>query len=68
MPYLVENERTGLLSKVGDEKALAANVIRLLCNPDLATTLARNAYEESKKFTWEAVRDQWVQVYRDVSR
>ncbi len=68
MPYLVENERTGLLSKVGDEKALAANVIRLLCNPDLATTLARNAYEESKKFTWEAVRDHWVQVYRDVSR
>ena len=68
MPYLVENERTGLLSKVGDEKALAANVIRLLRNPQLATSLARNAYEESRKFTWEAVRDQWVQVYRDVSR
>src|SRR5208282_97277 len=29
MPYLVKHERTGLLSPVGDEKALAANVIRL---------------------------------------
>lgn len=64
MPYLVENERTGLLSAVGDEKALAANVIRLLRDPELASRLARNAYEESRKYTWQVVRDQWVKVYR----
>jgi glycosyltransferase involved in cell wall biosynthesis len=64
MPYLVEHERTGLLSKVGDEKALAANVIRLLRDPALAACLATNAYEESRKYTWEAVRGQWVKVYR----
>jgi glycosyltransferase involved in cell wall biosynthesis len=66
MPYLVENERTGLLSAVGDEKALAANVIRLLREPDLAARLAKNAYEESRKYTWEVVREQWVAVYRQV--
>jgi len=41
MPYLVENERTGLLSAVGDEKTLAANVIRLLRDPELAARLHR---------------------------
>jgi len=66
MPYLVENERTGLLSPVGDEKALAANVIRLLRDQSLAARLARNAYEESRKYTWEVVRAQWVKVYRGV--
>jgi glycosyltransferase involved in cell wall biosynthesis len=66
MPYLVENGRTGLLSAVGDEKALAANVIRLLREPDLAARLAKNAYEESRKYTWEVVRGQWVAVYRQV--
>ena len=66
MPYLVENERTGLLSAVGDEKALAANVIRLLREPELAARLAKNAYEESRKYTWEVVRGQWVDVYREV--
>jgi L-malate glycosyltransferase len=66
MPYLVENERTGLLSAVGDEKALAANVIRLLREPELAAGLAKNAYEESRKYTWGAVRGQWVRVYRQV--
>jgi L-malate glycosyltransferase len=66
MPYLVENERTGLLSAVGDEKALAANVIRLLREPELAAQLAKNAYEESRKYTWGAVHGQWVRVYRQV--
>ena len=66
MPYLVENERTGLLSAVGDEKTLAANVIRLLRDPELAARLAQNAYEESRKCTWDAVRGQWLNVYREV--
>ena len=66
IPYLVENERTGLLSAVGDEKALAANVIRLLRDPALATRLAQNAYRESGKYTWGAVRQQWVKVYRQL--
>jgi len=64
MPYLVENGRTGLLSPVGDEKMLAANVVRLLRDPALASVLARNAYEESRKYAWEVVREQWVTVYR----
>ena len=66
MPYLVENERTGLLSPVGDEKALAANVMRLLREPELASRLAKNAHEESRKYTWSVVREQWVRAYREV--
>ena len=64
MPYLVDNERTGLLSAVGDEKALAANVIRLLREPELAARLAANAYQESRQYTWEVVRGRWVDVYQ----
>ncbi len=64
MPYLVKHEHTGLLSPVGDEKALAANVIRLLREPALGAALASNAHEESQNYTWNAVREQWVRVYR----
>jgi L-malate glycosyltransferase len=64
MPYLVEHERTGLLSAVGDEKALAANVIRLLRDPALAARLAQNAHHESRNYTWKAVREQWLNTYR----
>jgi glycosyltransferase involved in cell wall biosynthesis len=61
--YLVENERTGLLCDPGDWPALAANVIRLLRNPDLASHLARNAYQDSRRYRWDVVRDQWLGIY-----
>jgi glycosyltransferase involved in cell wall biosynthesis len=48
---------------VGDEKALAANVIRLLRDPALAARLAHNAHDEARNYTWEAVREQWLNTY-----
>jgi glycosyltransferase involved in cell wall biosynthesis len=64
IPWLVEHERTGLLSAVGDERALAANVIRLLGDATLAGRLAWNAYQQSGSYTWDVVREQWLNVYR----
>ena len=66
MEYLVEHERTGLLSPPGDVHALAKNVLRLFKEPELAERLAGNAFEESRKYTWEVVRDQWLQIYRQL--
>lgn len=66
MPYLVEHERTGLLSPVGDAESLAANVIRLLRDSDLATRIAENAYRESCKYEWDVVRGQWLNLYRSM--
>jgi len=66
MSYLVEHERTGLLSKPGDAQALAENVIRLLRHPDLAAGLARNAHEEMHHYSWRAVRQPWLEIYRSL--
>jgi len=66
MPYLVKHERTGLLSPVGDAKALAANVMRLLRDLALASRLAKNAHDEAQNYTWEAVRQQWLNTYREL--
>lgn len=65
--YIVEHERTGLLSEPGDPAALAQNVIRLLKDEDLAARLASNAHEESKRYLWEAVRRQWLDVYNSLA-
>ncbi len=68
MPYLVEHGRTGLLSAVGDPKALALNVVRVLRDKALAGHLAQNAREESTKYRWEAVRGLWLSIYRSLSQ
>ncbi len=66
--YLVEHERTGLLSEVGDPQALAENVVRLLCNSDLTTHIVSNAHEESRRYSWPVVRQQWLEVYQTLMR
>jgi glycosyltransferase involved in cell wall biosynthesis len=66
MSYLVEHERTGLLSEPGDAAALAANAMRLLKDPELASHLACNAHEEMQRYSWETVRQQWLELYRSL--
>jgi glycosyltransferase involved in cell wall biosynthesis len=66
MSYLVEHERTGLLSEPGDAAALAENVMRLVRNPELASHLANNAREEAQRYSWKVVRRQWLEIYRSV--
>jgi glycosyltransferase involved in cell wall biosynthesis len=64
--YLVEHERTGLLSEPGDARALAENVMRLLSHPELASRLALNAHEEMQRYSWKTVRQQWLEIYRSL--
>jgi glycosyltransferase involved in cell wall biosynthesis len=66
MRFLVEHERTGLLSDPGDVRGLAQNVMRVLRDPELASRLALNALEESRRYRWTAVREQWLDVYRSL--
>jgi glycosyltransferase involved in cell wall biosynthesis len=68
MSYLVDHERTGLLSPVGDSPALAQNVIRLLGDSSFASKLISNAHEESRRYSWPVVREQWLNVYRSLMR
>ncbi len=64
MSYLIQNEHTGLLSQLGDARALADNVVRLFREPELASRLAFNAHAELRRYSWETVRGEWLKIYR----
>jgi asparagine synthase (glutamine-hydrolysing) len=66
--YIVEHERTGLLSPPCDWRQLGENVLRLLRNPVLAQTLVGNARRQARAYCWETVRDQWLDIYRAAAR
>jgi len=66
MTYLVHHERTGLLSPPGDAALLAENILRLLRDQELAARLAANAYDESSRYRWSAVRESWLAAYREL--
>jgi glycosyltransferase involved in cell wall biosynthesis len=50
---ILAHERTALLVPPGDAHALAAAIRRLLGDHDLATRLARNAFDEAPAYSWD---------------
>jgi glycosyltransferase involved in cell wall biosynthesis len=67
IPFIVTDGKTGLLTRRGDHEALAACAIRLLEDGALAEEIAQNAREECRKYSWAAVRDEWLRLYSEVA-
>ena len=58
----------GLLAPRDDHQGLASHVLSLLESPALAERLTRTALGTCDAYTWSAIREQWVRVYRSVLR
>ena len=67
IPYIITHERTGLLVPKNDHDAMASWAIHLLESPALAESIAHNAYDESPSYTWEAVRETWLEAYMQLA-
>lgn len=63
IPYIVTHEKTGLLVPRGDHEALAEAAIQLLKDPALAAAITDRAYAETGKYSWSAVRNDWLHLY-----
>lgn len=63
IPYIFENGKSAILVEPGDWAALAAGVLRLLEDPDLALRLRKEAFQECRKYDWENVRQLLYPLY-----
>ena len=66
MNYLVQHEDTGLLSQVGNADALAANVVRVLRDQQLAARLIAGGLKQLEQYRWDVVQGQWLDIYRSI--
>ncbi|HEX4900850.1 MAG TPA: glycosyltransferase family 4 protein, partial [Pyrinomonadaceae bacterium] len=66
IPYIVTHEQTCLMVSCNDHEAMAAAALRLLEDPDLAIRIGKQARDAARKFTWPAVRDEWVKLYHEL--
>ena len=64
VPAMLTDGVQGLLAPVGDHATLAAHLLTLIANPALASRLALAARSACESYTWEAVRPQWLRIYR----
>jgi glycosyltransferase involved in cell wall biosynthesis len=60
---IVNHGINGLLVPRNDHEGMASFAIALLESPELAASLARNAYKECSAYTWPAVRKEWLAAY-----
>lgn len=64
---MIANEKTGLLSPVGDHKKLAVNIERVLDDNGLKHMLGNNFYESIKKnFSLTAMAKRHIKIYDEV--
>jgi L-malate glycosyltransferase len=68
IPFMVTDGETGFLTARGDYEAMAARAVRLLEDAETASRLARNAHLECRKYSWAAVRDEWLKLYAEAAR
>jgi len=67
IPYMVSHEQTGLLVRRGDHEALAECALRLLKDPEFANDMTKRAYVDIGKYTWPAVRNDWLDLYQKLA-
>ena len=63
IPDIVEDGRTGMVVACGDYAELANRAMKLLNDPVLTKQIVEHARQECLKYSWEAVRDAWMNVY-----
>lgn len=62
MPFLIENNKTGILIEKNDIKAMV-KAIDLLCkNKKTARSLANNARKQAEKYNWSNVKQLWHDI------
>ena len=66
IPDIVTHERTGLMVECGDYEAMAREAIRLLNDAAFAAYVTSQAQAECQKYSWEAVRSQWLELYEEL--
>ncbi len=67
IPYIVENNRTGLLVELNDHKALAEGALRLLEDTEFTRKIIAEGRAESSEYSWEHVREKWLALYEKLA-
>src|SRR5262249_15126210 len=67
IPDLLIDGETALVVGDEDDEAMAHAICRLVEDPSLSERLSRNGRQLAERFSWEAVRPQWLQLFAELS-
>ena len=62
VPYLINNNETGLLVDKGNVEQMVSAINKLIADNGLKSHLVKNARNQVEEFDWEVVRYQWKKL------
>jgi glycosyltransferase involved in cell wall biosynthesis len=65
--HMVRDRQSAMVSAVGDHVGLADRIIELIEDPALTEKLSINGRFEAQKYTWSRVRQDWVNLYSNLT-
>jgi L-malate glycosyltransferase len=63
IPYIVNDNSTGLVIHCGDHEAMAEAALTLLKDEALWRRITIRAREECERYQWEFVKNEWLKLY-----
>jgi glycosyltransferase involved in cell wall biosynthesis len=66
LPEIVRHGETGIVTKRDDPAAIAAGILQVLVQPELAQRLVDNAYRDLERFRWDHLAGQTAAIYQRV--
>jgi glycosyltransferase involved in cell wall biosynthesis len=68
VPYIVRHESTALLVPPGDERQMAAAIVRLFADIELRRDLSAAGLAEIRQYAWPEVKSRWLDLYESAVR
>jgi glycosyltransferase involved in cell wall biosynthesis len=62
IPFLLVNNKNGLLVNVNDSEAMASAIKTLFSNRNLYETIVSNARNKSETFDWNVIKKNWSEI------
>ena len=63
VPYMIEDDVTGLLFDDNDDEMMAQKMIWAVNNPDEMAQIVQTAHAEVQQYSWEKIRKQILALY-----
>ncbi|GAA4975927.1 glycosyltransferase family 4 protein [Algibacter aquimarinus] len=62
LPFLIENEKEGLLIEPNDAFLFVEKIKQIIENPEMGNNLAANGRIKIEQFDWEIIKNQWIKL------
>tara|TARA_R110001592_G_scaffold246427_1_gene508242 strand:+ start:67712 stop:68803 length:1092 start_codon:yes stop_codon:yes gene_type:complete len=66
IPFIVEHEKTAMMVPVGDEVAMASQIVSLYQRGDIRENLVLNGLAAVQPYAWPCVKGLWIDVYHEL--